>query len=344
MHLHGVGAVTAVGLSAPASYAALRARIVRLRETSYTDTDLEPVIGAPIAAIRSKALGVERLSDLAGPALRECLARAAVSSAERVALFLGTQEPVRPAPPGFLPQSLLQALAGALPCSVSAHSAVIPEGAASALIALARSRELLAQRAVDCCIVGGVDSLLNIQTIRWLESSKRLKTDGNSDGLHPGEAAVFTAWRGVPAGRSPGLRLLSVGRATEAAHVASSMPNMALGLTAAMRDSLKSAGVGPEQIGLQISDVTGERYSFLERAAAVARVFTMSGPNTPHWHPVSSLGVTGAAAGACLLGWASAAGERGYLPGPCVMCSSSSDEGARVTAIVRYDSPESPGA
>jgi 3-oxoacyl-[acyl-carrier-protein] synthase-1 len=338
MYLHGVGAVTPVGLSAPSTFAAMRARSARFRETTYCDASLEPIVGATVDAIRSREMGLVRLLDLASPALEECLAAAGVSPSERLALVLGTQEASRAALPGYSPEGLLRGLLGQLGTTVRSAE-FIAHGAASSLMGLERARALLTTQAVDCCVVGAVDSLVNLTTLRMLERVGRLKTPRNSDGLIPGEGAVFLAWRRE---RTPGLRLLGLGQAFESAHVGSDNPNMAVGLTSATRAALSNARMSVSRIDLKVTDVTGERYSFVENAAAAARTFTVPGPNCPHWHPASSVGVLGAATGACLVGWASAAGGRRYLPGTNVMCVASSDEGARTVAIAEYLQPNDP--
>ena len=337
MFLHGAGMVTAVGLTAPASCAAFRARVQAFREVPYTEPGMEPVIGAPVADVRSRRLGLERLLDLGAPALLECLTSADVAN-DQLILIVGTQEPARPG--RFDPHSgdVLAALARRVGRRLSPESRIIARGGASATLGLLYARELMFARPDRCVIVGGVDSYLTAPTLRWLQNGKRLKAARNPDGMIPGEAAAFCAWRsGAPAGRAS-IQLAGCAAADEPAHVSSGEPNRGDGLTAAMRGALRQAQERPGAVGYELTDLTGERFGFLEKLIASTRVYTDYNPHMPQWHLSQLVGSVGAAAGACLIAWAAAAMDREYAPSTIAMAHTSSDDGARAVMLLRAQS------
>ena len=68
----GSGMVTGVGLSSPATCAAMRAAISGFTETLFMNRGGEWVIGCPVP-LESPWRGRAKLAHLAAPAIRECL-------------------------------------------------------------------------------------------------------------------------------------------------------------------------------------------------------------------------------------------------------------------------------
>jgi 3-oxoacyl-[acyl-carrier-protein] synthase-1 len=278
--------------------------------------------------------------DLAVPALTECLEAAEVKDVSHTAMILGIQEPERPGLFQSRRNDILEALQKRTGLRFSSESEVIPTGGASGLVALTRVQELLTANCVECVIVGGVDSYINAETLLWLEHNERLKNRRNPDGMTPGEAACFTAWRNSPPHKKTHTLLASVAIAQEHATITSGEPNFGLGLTQAMRHSLAEARIEPGMVTLEISDISGERYFFKEHLVASARVFTDVQAYLPHWHIATSIGSIGAAGGTCLMGWATISAERGYAPGPFIMCLASSDDGQRAVVLLKTSGGE----
>src|SRR6185295_12099937 len=73
------------------------------------------------------------------------------------------------------------------------QSHVIPEGHTSVFQALVVARRLLREKTVSSCIVGGVDSYLNIHDLERVVSTYRVLGPTVTRGFVPGEGAAFVA-------------------------------------------------------------------------------------------------------------------------------------------------------
>jgi len=324
--------VTPAGLDADSTCAAMRAGVQRLRETSYRDNHARLVVGAEVREIASRRKGLPRLVDLGAPALSEALSKAEVDDAENVALLLSVQEGARPSTDSGQVESLAGNLERAIGMTFRAGIEVDATGSAGGIAALSRARRMLRAGGVDAVVVGGVDSLLTKPTLAWYQAQNRLKQSTNPDGIIPGEGAAFTVWRNVwPHAH---VHLTGVGFEHEPAHVTAQGPNRGEGMTRALRAALGDARLSAAKVSYRISDLSGERFGFVEHALAAIRVFTSPMNDCPHWHLASSIGSIGAAAGVALLGWAAIAHQRRYAPGPHALCLATSDTGLRAAAIL----------
>src|SRR5207237_7968617 len=119
----------------------------------------------------------------------------------------------------------------------------------------------------------GADSYVDGRALRWLEEHWRLKTDDNSDGVIPGEAAAAVFLQPhAPAPAAALAEVVGLGFAQEKAHVLSEDPLLGLGLAAAARQALAEAGLRLHEIDFRLSDVTGESYGFKEQSLVLARL------------------------------------------------------------------------
>jgi 3-oxoacyl-[acyl-carrier-protein] synthase-1 len=110
---------------------------------------------------------------------------------------------------------------------------------------------------------------------------------------------------------------------------------LGLGLASALRAALHEAELDIADAACRLSDLTGEKYFFLEANYALGRLLRRRKPEFPLWHPMDSIGDSGAAAGFCLLAIAMAALTQGYAPGPILLCQMSAESGRRAAVIVR---------
>jgi 3-oxoacyl-[acyl-carrier-protein] synthase-1 len=324
MFLVGTGMVTALGLTASASCAAMRSRIAAFTEVPYLDVRGEPIIGAPVLAVKSRRKGRERLLDLAVPALRECLEASAAQPDGSAALLLGLGQGAGAAEAAADPAGFLGELEVRSKSRFSADSRLVIGGSSSVASGIKLARSLLRENRASCCIVGAVDSLLDAPTLRQLELSRRLKKETNPDGIIPGEAACFTAWMVRPAMRGPHLQVSGAGVCSGPRTAgANDLPGSAL--TSAMEEAFAEAETRDGDVSWEITDLTGEHELFIEHAVAMARVFTDPQPRVHCWHQAMSLGTVGAAAGVCSVAWADAAVAKGYAPGSYVLCTASAE-------------------
>lgn len=340
----GCGAVTPVGLEAPATCAALRAGISAMKSLETMKVDGDAFATVPVTGGRAptewfgdgpvsewswpghERFGVEppprpetlvepdhrRLAALAVPALREALASARPESAgagERLGLYVGFDDHE----PEEAIDAVLEALSGALPATPALRRA-FPNGRAAALIALEAAVEDLAAGSIDAALVGGVDSLIRTPVLERLAADRAIKTRAQPDGIVPGEAAAFVLLErartsGAGAGQ-PIARILSVGRGDEET-AGTEEPNPATGLTAALRSAVDDAD-GLDAPPYTVCDLNGDRYRAMEWGMAGIRVLGHLTGDLPLRHPADCIGDPGAGSGALGLVWAATALHKGY--------------------------------
>ncbi len=190
-------------------------------------------------------------------------------------------------------------------------------GQASAVEGLKTAGEWLADRSVDCCVVGGVDSTVEPAVLEALLELEIAASPMNPAGLCPGEGAAFVGVTRIGASRSPARALV---REPTAAHdrapYYSDRPLVGEGLREAfarLPDPLHS---------VWIADLNGE-----ETRARDFGAFLGSCPKALAQAPVVPLGASfgdlGAATGGAAIALATRAFERRYARGSraCVVLS-----------------------
>lgn len=194
IHIVAIFARTPVGLNAETTAGAIRAGISRLTEHPLIvdargdalncgrDSQMDPLPAAP-----------KRMAKLAEATLREIVAKLPTLRAPSHQLLVSLALPETR--PGFTTSHgteiarTLRDAAAAIGCSVavSANGA----GHAGAIHGMAL---FLARASEQVCVVGGVESYLDPETIGWLESTKRLSSKETRGGFPPGEAAAMVAF------------------------------------------------------------------------------------------------------------------------------------------------------
>jgi len=342
LRIGALGMTTPVGLSAPSTCAALRAGIARLQELPVATPLEDPVVGAWVPSIL--ALGLHRLLRLLVPALEEVTAHIPREELRSIPLIVGVAGHERPDRPARIDRDLLASLAQRLRAKFSpGFSQLISEGRTSVFRGVGIARDLLERRLAPRCIVAGVDSMISQDAIGWLYQSKRLKLPDDPDGVMPGESAAAVELLGPDAIERPeenGVLICGMGFAQESATIMGDEPNLASGLTDAVRAALAETGLRLADVDLRISDVTGEQYYFRETSTVVSRLLRQHKDAFPLWHCADGIGDVGAAVGAVLLGQAAVALRKGYSPGPLVLCQSSADTGQRAAVVLTTAHPD----
>ena len=339
-----LGASTPVGRSAWASAAAVRAGISGFVEHPFMLDSAGAPMRAAIAPWLDVGLGgLGRFKALLFPAIDQALAplQGASGAQPRVALSLGLPAP-RPGLEDDLPRALDQALRQDYGRTFSAL-AVFPAGHAAGLLALEAAFHSLQKGGFDACVVAGVDSYIEPETLEWLESEEQLHSAGelnNAWGFIPGEAAgaVLLVRReladrlGMPALA----RVLSVGTGYESKRIKTETVCIGEGLTAAFRAAL--AGL-PK--GFQVSDVycdmNGEPYRADEYGFTVLRTKEAFVSASDFVAPADCWGDVAAAGGPLHLMLATIAGTKRYAKGPLAFAWASSEDGRRCAALLAVD-------
>ena len=327
----GCGMTTAVGLTAPATCAALRARINNFRETEFMALG-GSLISAAEVSLGRRARGLHRLAQIVVGPIRECLALEPSVATQTIPLLLSLAEPARPGRYSDLDISLLPIVQEILNTRFHSSSRVIAMGRVAGAVAICEATKLVNEQGFRRVIVAGVDNYLVRSTIEHFDDCDRLLTERNSNGFIPGEAGAALLV-GADDG-SPGLRVRSLGLAVEEATIDSERPLRGEGLAAAYRQALSAANLGLHEIDYRVIDGSGEQYWFREANFAMARLMRVRREFQDIWCPADCLGETGAAAIPCMVGVVWWAARKGYAPGPLALLHGSNDDGRRVALVM----------
>lgn len=325
-----VGMVTAVGLDAPSSCAAMRARLDGFQETRFIGPGGEWLVGAPVPLPRNW-IGEKRIAHLAAGAISEAFEKAPEARG-RTALILCLAEEERPGRPVRDSSKMLRHITQIVEIEPHPRSRTVAHGRPSGYAALQHTHKLLASDEVSYVMIAGVDSYLNARSINHYLARNRLLTAQNSNGFIPGEAAAA-----ILCARTGGaMHLTGLGLAREKAPIYNEMdfPFRGEGMTSAYKQALAGSGRLHSDIALKIGDLVGETYWFQQCALAMLRTQREHSQVRPIWALGASLGNIGAAAVPVMLGWALSAIQHDYAPSGPILIEASSDDGACGAAVV----------
>jgi len=332
--------VSPVGLNAESACAAMRAGISAFEELPYCDNDDEPIMGAvvPGYTLDTRYFG-NRLVSMLASAVTECLDKLPQLPIETIPILVGLAEPERPGYPAGLAEEIIDKLQVSLGMNFHPEfSQVISSGHTSGFEALGIARELMKNNEIPACLVCGVDSYIRAGSLLWLDQHWRLKTERNSDGAIPGEAAaaILIEQSAVSKNQSQ-VNIKGLGFGHEKATVLSDIPLMSFGLITATNNALVEADLQMYQVALRISDLTGESYYFKEQALTEMKLMKVRANRKdllPLWHCAESVGDTGAVAGILQLVIGFYAYTKGFSPGETTLCSTSAVSSKRAVVVL----------
>lgn len=327
------GLVTAVGLDAPSSCAAFRAKVTNPTETRFLDSSGEWIMAHQVILDQPWS-GLSKLAKMAAMAIDEALVDIPTEDWQKIPLLLCVAETERPGRLKGMDDQLLSMVEAELNAVFSPHSLVFPDGRVSVANALAKARILLQQETIPHVLIAATDSLLCSATLSYYDRIDRLLTTKNSNGFIPGEGAGASLV-GYPTNRT---RLLcnGIGFGMEHAHVESEEPLRADGLTTAFKAALDDAGMLMHELDFRITDISGEHYHFKEASLALSRTLRHLKESFYLWHMADCVGETGATSGLIALACAKAAGERNYAPGVGAMLHFNRDDGHRAAIVAVF--------
>jgi 3-oxoacyl-[acyl-carrier-protein] synthase-1 len=361
----GIGAVTPVGLSAPASAAAFRAGIARLGPIMSSEVD--GPAGGTLPAVAGRVPlewfdggpkveewpgherfehpfpppehlviedGIERLLRLAVPAAAESWRHRTPGRAplRNWGLFIGISAEEPPDAGKRLANAVTTAVEHIAPTIVD----TVAEGRAAGLAALHRAAAAIASGKISGALVGGIDSLLRPSVHQRLLKAGVIKDrSSNPHGILPGEAAAFMLIE-TDATATPSVKLYSTAVAEEPT-AGSDEPNRGAGLTNAIRTARGAAPL--PYVPLMICDLNGDRYRALEWGMVFPRSlgdlpWRYDLPNCGQfWHPADCIGDTGAASGILNCVWTVEALRKGYAGVDRVLVWGASEGRLRAAAV-----------
>ena len=327
------GMVTAVGLDAASSCAAMRARLEGFVETSFVSSPGEWLVGAP-APLPRAFIGEKRLAHMAAASILEAT-EDYPDARKSAVLILCLAEGDRPGRVVQDAPRLAARIADVAGLEMTAGTYVVAYGRPSGHVAIQQARRILAEGRCPYVIVCGVDSYLTGRTIDHYLATGRLLTSKNPNGFIPGEAAAAVLC--ARPGMAKALGVLGLGLAREPASIYNNadLPFRADGMTSAYQSAFNEAGCQHSNIVLKIGDLPGESFWFKQTALAMLRTQRERSAVQPIWAVAASLGNIGAAVVPLMLGWALHAGRKGYGPKGPVLVESSGDNGVSGALVAR---------
>lgn len=341
IYVVSMGASTPIGRDPFSSAAAVRAGISGFAEHPFMiDTAGEPMRIAKAPWIDISINGAERFKALLLPAINQALAvlPKQQSSPLRIGFVL-----VLPSERPGLPETLQPALIEAFRIhyqNIFCHFAVMPHGHAGGLMALQEAIKQLWADNLDACLVAGVDSYLEPETLEWLEDCDQLHGAGplnNAWGFIPGEAASAVLVMGQSVMQRCQIqalaRIVSVGSAFEPKRIKTETVCIGEGLTQAFRSALQSLPAGVK-ISDVYCDMNGEPYRGDEYGFTCLRTNEYFVSASDFIAPADCWGDVCAASTLLYLQLATIAGIKSYANGHLALLWASSEAGDRAAAVI----------
>ncbi|MCB9761683.1 MAG: hypothetical protein H6739_17700 [Alphaproteobacteria bacterium] len=336
-----VGARTPVGLHAEAAAAAVRSGAARLEEHPLlVDAVGAPLVGGWDGGLDPEWMGRRRMLALLTSVLNEIadklLRRISLDRPVKVLLALPERRP------GFTDQDAAWVLHGA-----SAHAIAdvpplsvdeAPAGHAGPLAAIGAATEVILRGQEPLVLICGAESYAEPDTLRWLESERRVLRDGIRAGFPPGEGAGAVVLSNTELlhrmGEAPLARVLGAGQAIEPRPRDHALGMMGGGLGQALTAACGHLQLPEQAAGSILCDINGERWRAEDWAFAMLKDCRMVQDPTQYTSAVDCWGDQGAASGAlgCVL--AAQAWQRGYAEDPRALVWGASDGGLRAAVVL----------
>jgi 3-oxoacyl-[acyl-carrier-protein] synthase-1 len=336
----GVGGRTCLGVDLPSSVAAWRAGISGYQEHPYlVDSFLEPMVVAYDTTFDLAVTGHNRAIELGVSAAVDALRPLTADGYGQVPIsFLLSTSETRPG----LIENFSVSVHAATATRLQAVAAIkgggsIAGGHAGGLLAMLHASRTLREGSTKFCLVGGIETYLEAETLEWLDERDQLHSEANRFGFCPGEAAAFCLVTTLRTAREhdlvPLVELVAIAAAHEPNRIKTESVCLGEGLGEAFRLLFESAPpVGP--VDRIIGDLNGERYRGNEYGFAVLRNAGRFRDAADIDTPADCWGDVGAASGPLYVGMVVEAAARGYSKGPLSMVWASSENGARAAALL----------
>lgn len=328
------GLVTSVGLTAPESCAAFRAKVTNPSATRFIDSRGQWIMAHQVT-LEQPWRGLTKLAKMAALAIEEAMQGISKADWGQLPLLLCVAEKERPGRTDGLNDQLFQLIQRELGVSFAPESAVVPQGRVGVAVALSQARALIVRSSLPRVLVVATDSLVTWPTLSHYERADRLLTERNSNGFMAGEGAGALL-AGATKGVAGELVCLGIGFGREAAHIDSGEPLRGDGLSQAIKASLSEAQCQMQDMDFRITDISGEQYYFKEATLAMARTMRKLKAEFDIWHPAECTGEAGAMSGIAVVATAHAACAKDYSRGQYVLAHWANDAGQRAAVALRH--------
>jgi 3-oxoacyl-[acyl-carrier-protein] synthase-1 len=331
----GCGAMTPLGMSAPATAAAVRAGIAAFAQHPFlVDRAGERMIVAAAPYLAPDLPSMTRIASLAAGAACEAAGQGPSGGAGRLQVHLGVPPPisVRHRELDEVVDRLIDDL-GAAGWRARMES-VIEKGHASGVLAMAAAWRAVGDGECEFALAGGADSYIEPETLEWLEACDQVHSTGeenNPYGFVPGEGSGFVLLASAEALQRHGLpallRLSLVARAHESKLIKTDAVCTGVGLTSLFEELLAATGGGLADH--LYCDMNGEPYRADEYGFATIRTGGLLRDASSFDAPADCWGDVGAASGPLFMMLADAAARKHYAAGPVSAAFTGSESGER---------------
>ncbi|HEX5744712.1 MAG TPA: hypothetical protein VFZ09_00635 [Archangium sp.] len=359
MRVEAMGMSSSLGPVATAA-AAFRAGIVRPKPSADVatfapgDSEPQPVTVYELPGSTFGFSGVGRLVSIAMDALEDLATYVPLQTiGQEAGVFLalpdfsngmGPQEAAAAAE-RLGRQVLGRALDGLGVCWPEDRWCFFTGGSAGFALALEAARREMERRSLETCIVGGLDSLVDPEHLRYLLGDRRLKTADNPVGLLPGEAGALLVLRSRRSVRkseaTPAIEFTSVHIAHEPNSLGTGRRPDGRVLSSCVQAVLRASFAGDSKV-LLVSDLNGEERRAWEWGNALVHLKASGALHgeEPVWVPATGFGDVGAAGGAVGACLSVRAFLRGYALARRIVVVSQADSGERAAfSLVVGDIP-----
>jgi 3-oxoacyl-[acyl-carrier-protein] synthase-1 len=309
------------------------------------DSEGDPMVVAMAPYLSDDVAVIDRFQQLALPAAQEALAPLIqlTEGMQSIPLIVGLPA-TRPGLPADLGTRLAESLKS-MTCNgwQVSETQVISSGHSAGLIAVEAGLQRIKAGHAEFCLVGGVDSYLEVGTLEWLDDNEQLHKTINAWGFIPGEAASFclicssnTAFRY----KLPIMaQIVAISTASEKNKIKTKTVCLGQGLTQAVRNTIQAL---PKEcrIDYTICDQNGEAYRADEFGFMLCRLSEYFVEPSNYMAPADCWGDVGAASGPLFILLAAMAGLKGYEKGPHTLIWTSSEGGERAATILCVDVQE----
>ncbi len=312
----GIGGQASIGRTMPALSAAVRGAINVFGEskTLIRRSSGEPAVVARLVTLPADGSVASRMMTMALAAAGEALEpwTTALDNLGQPGPPLPVLLAMPSARPGLEVDAIRRLAREILP-ALSVHpdqsrSGIFPLGHAGGLVALARALQLIQEGAASICLVGGIDTYLDIETIQGIDAYGRLKGESRPNGLIPGEGAGFILVASREYAERKGLiplaEVVACSAEVEPQPWYSDKPTLGEGLTRALQALFDSEWLRDSRADVTYCDLNGESWRVDEWVYAYLRTGKRHGEPLDLRHPAACWGDVGAASGTLLSGLA----------------------------------------
>jgi 3-oxoacyl-(acyl-carrier-protein) synthase len=371
----GIGMVSSAGPDVITSCASARAGITRasalgnLRVLDPDTEELEAVTGHTVLGVTEGYFGLGRLVRLGSAGIKDLISKSGLTNLNNTGLFVnlssdfyltelersqhvGADKDDIERTDGYLPkrigirqrrysERLISSLLKHCDLSIDLINQKVVFGDQTGIIKLIRlATKGLERNQFERCIIGGIDSYVEADTIRALSDFGILKTPIKGIGLMPGESASFVLIeREDVAGRRKANILGKIESFSEVAEPFNRLSDevpLGVALTEAITTTLDNLNDKGDQTGLIIGNLNGDPYRASDWGHAIIRLRAKyPWIDLPEWYPAVAFGEIGAATGFVATCMAIKGFARDYAGTDNVLVWLSSDCGKRGAFYIR---------